>query len=113
MDNANRSLRQVVLRLAAGVRHGRNPNWVRRLRRMSCKNLASQLHLVFRSSRYRTIARLYNSFAHSREVWRVIKDNVFDRQLNGLYVFRGIENAREERLGKSKTFFSQNNFHFY
>ena len=53
------------------------------------------------------IARLYNLFRHSREVQRDIEDDVFDRQLNDLYVFRSIANAREERLGKSETIFSK------
>ena len=105
MFDANRSLQQAVLRLAARARHGRNHNWLRRLRRMSSENLSAQLHLILRSTGYRMIARLYNSFVHSREVRRVIEDDVFDRQLNGLYVFRSIANARKERIDQSKTFF--------
>ena len=111
MDNdANRALRRAVLRLAARARDGRNPDWLRHLRRMSCENLSVQLSLLLRATGYRTIVRLYNSFVHSREVQRVIEDDVFERQLSSLYVFRGIANVREERLGKSKFF--QNNFHF-
>ena len=45
--------------------------------------------------------RLYISFAHSREVQRVIEDDVFDRELISLYVFHVRTNGREERLGKS------------
>ena len=82
MDNTNRLLRQDVV-------------W--RLRRMSCENLSAQLHRIRRSTAYRAIVRLYNLFAHSLEVRHIIEDNVFDRELNDLYVFRSIVNAREER----------------
>ena len=54
MDNsANNELRKAVLRLAARARHGRNPDWLRRLRRMSRENLITQLRLVLRQARYR------------------------------------------------------------
>ena len=74
---------------------------------MSRENLTAQLHRLLRVTGYRAIVRLYNLFVHSREVQRVIEDNVFDRQFNDLHVLRSIANAREERLGKSKTFFSK------
>jgi len=106
MDNSvNIELRKAVLRLAARARHGRNPAWVRRVRRMSRENLITQLRLVLRQTGYRAIVRLYNAFAHSREVQCVIEDDVFDRRLRSLPVFRGIALAREERLGKSKKHF--------
>ena len=97
MDDANRSLRQALRRLSARTIHGRNFIWLWRLRRMSRENLTAQLYRILRSTGYRAIVRLYNLFEHSREVRRVIEDNVFDRQLNNLYVFRCIANAREER----------------
>ena len=101
VNHANRSLRQAVLRLAARARHGRNPEWLRHLRRMSYENLSSQLRVLLRASGYRVTVRLYISFAHSREVQRVIEDDVFDRELISLYVFHVRTNGREERLGKS------------
>ena len=106
MDNSvNNELRKAVLRLAARTRHGRNPDWLRRLRRMSRENLITQLRLVLRQTGYRATFRLYNAFAHSRQVQTVIEDDVFQRRLGGLHVFRGISLAREERLGKSKNIF--------
>ena len=45
---------------------------------------------------------LITQFAHSRQVQTVIEDDVFERRLGGLHVFRGISLAHEERLGKSK-----------
>ena len=106
MDNSiNNELRKAVLRLAARARHGRNPDWLRRLRRISRENLITQLRLVLRQTGYRAIVRLYNAFAHSREVQRVIEDDVFEHSLGGLHVFRGISLAHEERLGKSKNIF--------
>ena len=112
MDNANRSLGWALMQLSARLFHGRNSIWLWRLRCMSRENLIAQLHGLLRVTGCRVIARLYNLFRHSREVQRVIEDNIFDRQLNDLYVFRSIVNAREDRLGKSELF-SQNNFHFY
>ena len=101
-NSVNNELRKAVLRLAARARHGRNPNWQRRLRRMSRENLITQLRLVLRQTGYRARVRFCNAFAHSRQVQTVIEDNVFERRLGGLHVFRGISLAREERLGKSK-----------
>ena len=106
MDSSvNNELRKAVIRLAARARHGRNPDWLRRLRRMSRENLITQLRLVLRQTGYRAIVRLYNAFAHSRQVQTVIEDDVFERRLGGLHVFRGISLARDERLGKSTNIF--------
>ena len=61
MDSSvNNELRKAVIRLAARARHGRNPDWLRRLRRMSRENLITQLRLVLRQTGYRAIVRLYN-----------------------------------------------------
>ena len=106
MDSSeNSELRKAVIRLATRARHGRNPDWLRRLRRMTRENLMTQLHLVLRQTGYRAIVRLYNAFVHSRQVQIVIEDDVFERRLGGLHVFRGISLARDERLGKSTNIF--------
>ena len=90
MDSSvNNDLRKAVIRLAARARHGRNSDWLRRLRRMSRENLITQLRLVLKQTGYRAIVRHYNAFAHSRQVQTVIEDDVFERRLGGLHVFRG------------------------
>ena len=115
MDSSvHHELRKAVIRLAARARHGRNPEWLRRLRRMSCADLMTQLRLVLRHTGYRAIVRLYNAFAHSRAVQAVIEDDVFERRLGGMHVFRSISLARDERLGKSTNiFFFQNNLSIF
>ena len=90
-----KSLREALLRLAAQLRYSRA-----RLRTLTSEELIIQLRCLLHVSGYRTIARLFRTFRHSRVVQRAICEHVVTCNLERLPVFRQLLIDYEEILGK-------------
>ena len=95
-----KSLQEAVLRLAVQLRYSRGDAWRARLRTLTSEELIIQLRRLLRVSGYRTIARLFRTFRHSRVVQRAIGEHVVACNLERLPVFRQLMIDYEEILGK-------------